>query len=129
MKKILPVLLTVLGMAACADKPSGFVRPYDCIDTRVGTAASTTRTAGLFGKGSEEYGQTLPAVLEPNGMNFWTPQTRDTEQKCVAPYYYADTLLQGFRASHWIVLRLDDADAAARHAAHPAGESRRCVRP
>ena len=103
MKKILPVLLTVLGMAACADKPSGFVRPYDCIDTRVGTAASTTRTAGLFGKGSEEYGQTLPAVLEPNGMNFWTPQTRDTEQKCVAPYYYADTLLQGFRASHWIV--------------------------
>lgn len=73
------------------------------IDTRVGTAASTTRTAGLFGRGSEEYGQTLPAVLEPNGMNFWTPQTRDTEKKCVAPYYYADTLLQGFRNSHWIV--------------------------
>lgn len=36
-------------------------------------------------------------------MNFWTPQTRDTEQKCIAPYYYADTLLQGFRNSHWIV--------------------------
>ena len=54
------------------------------IDTRVGTAP-------------------LPAVLEPNGMNFWTAQTRDTEQKCIAPYYYADSLLQGFRNSHWIV--------------------------
>ena len=74
--------------------------PY--VDTRVGTAASTTKTAGMFGKKSEEYGQTLPAVLEPNGMNFWTPQTRDTERKCIAPYYYKDSLIQGFRNSHWI---------------------------
>lgn len=73
------------------------------IDTRVGTAASTTHTAGMFGKHTEEYGQTLPAVLEPNGMNFWTPQTQDTEQKCIAPYYYRDSLFQGFRNSHWIV--------------------------
>lgn len=73
------------------------------IDTRVGTAASTTHTAGMFGKHTEEYGQTLPAVLEPNGMNFWTPQTQDTELKCIAPYYYRDSLFQGFRNSHWIV--------------------------
>lgn len=73
------------------------------VDTRVGTAASVTKTAGLFGKSTEEYGQTLPAVLVPHGMNFWTPQTRDTEQKCRAPYYYADTRIQGFRNSHWIV--------------------------
>lgn len=72
------------------------------IDTRVGTAASTTHTAGMFGKHTEEYGQTLPAVLEPNGMNFWTPQTQDTELKCIAPYYYRDSLFQGFRNSHWI---------------------------
>lgn len=69
----------------------------------IGTAPSEAHTAGLFGKGTEELGQTLPAVLVPNGMNFWTPQTRDTEQKCVAPYYYTDSLLQGFRNSHWIV--------------------------
>ena len=75
--------------------------PY--IDTRVGTAASTMHTAGRFGKGSEEYGQVIPAVLEPHGMNFWTPQTTDTELKCRAPYYYKDTLFQGFRNSHWIV--------------------------
>ena len=72
-------------------------------DTRIGTAASTTLTAGRFGKGSEEHGHTLPAVLEPHGMTFWTPQTRATEQKCICPYYYADTRLQGFRASHWVV--------------------------
>lgn len=73
------------------------------IDTRIGTAMSVTHTAGKFGKNTEEFGQTLPAVLEPNGMNFWTPQTRDTELKCIAPYYYQDSLLQGFRNSHWIV--------------------------
>lgn len=73
------------------------------LNTMVGTAQANTQTAGLFGKGSEEHGQTLPAVLTPNGQNFWTPQTRDTEQKCVAPYYYADSLFQGFRCSHWIV--------------------------
>lgn len=73
------------------------------VDTRVGTAEATTMTAGLFGKGSEEHGQTLPAVGVPHGMNLWTPQTRDTEEKCIAPYYYSDEALQGFRCSHWIV--------------------------
>lgn len=77
--------------------------PLDLVDTRVGTDAAVTRTAGLFGKGSEEHGQTLPAVGVPHGMNLWTPQTRDTEQKCIAPYYYSDPELQGFRNSHWIV--------------------------
>ncbi|MDE6549735.1 MAG: GH92 family glycosyl hydrolase [Muribaculaceae bacterium] len=72
------------------------------VDTRVGTAEATTMTAGLFGKGSEEHGQTVPAVCVPHGMTLWTPQTRDTEEKCIAPYYYADSDLQGFRASHWI---------------------------
>ncbi len=72
------------------------------VDTRVGTAEATTMTAGLFGKGSEEHGQTVPATGIPHGMNLWTPQTRDTEQKCIAPYYYADSTLQGFRCSHWI---------------------------
>lgn len=73
------------------------------IDTRVGTSVSITQHAGLFGKNSEEYGQTIPAVLVPHGMNFWTPQTQDTEQKCIAPYYYRDSLMQGFRNSHWLV--------------------------
>ena len=73
------------------------------INTFTGTSPSITKTAGLFGKKTEEFGQTLPAVLVPNGMNFWTPQTRWTEKKCVAPYYYMDTEFHGFRNSHWIV--------------------------
>jgi len=79
------------------------LRQLNAINTMVGTAPANTKTAGLFGKGSEEHGQTLPAVLSPNGQNSWTPQTRDTEKKCVAPYYYTDSLFQGFRNSHWIV--------------------------
>lgn len=84
-----------------AGNPSD-INPLDYIDTRVGTAYATTNTAGLFGKGSEEHGQTVPAVGVPHGMTLWTPQTRDTEQKCIAPYYYTDSLFQGFRSSHWI---------------------------
>ena len=79
------------------------VRQLAALNTMVGTAPANTRTAGLFGKGSEEHGQTLPAVLVPNGQTFWTPQTRQTEKKCVAPYYYTDSLFQGIRASHWLV--------------------------
>lgn len=73
------------------------------INTRVGTDQAVTRSKGIYGKGSEEHGQTLPAVLVPHGQNFWTPQTRATERKCVAPYYYPDSLLQGIRCSHWLV--------------------------
>ncbi len=95
------MLLLLVGLGACTvggrHEP---LLPY--VDTRIGTASSIHYTS-LFGDGTEEFGQTLPAVLEPNGMNFWTPQTSDGEAKCVAPYYYADTLWQGFRNSHWIV--------------------------
>lgn len=77
-------------------------RLADYVDTRVGTTFATTLTAGKFGKGSEEHGQTVPAAGVPHGMTLWTPQTRDTEKKCIAPYYYDDNALQGFRNSHWI---------------------------
>ena len=100
------VLLCSLAVAAavissCSSAKEESLLPY--VNTLVGTSPSVTNTAGLFGKNTEEFGQTLPAVLEPNGMNFWTAQTRDTELKCIAPYYYQDELLQGFRNSHWIV--------------------------
>lgn len=101
MKYRLSILLSVAICCSCVQKEKESLQVY--VDTRVGTAPSITKTAGLFGKKTEEFGQTLPAVLEPNGMNFWTPQTRDTERKCIAPYYYNDSLFQGFRNSHWIV--------------------------
>lgn len=73
------------------------------MNTLIGTAPSITKGANLHGKkGTEELGQTIPAVQTPNGMNSWTPQTRLTENKCVAPYYYKDSVFYGFRASHWV---------------------------
>ncbi|NDV57723.1 GH92 family glycosyl hydrolase [Bacteroides sp. 519] len=98
---IYSLLLASVFFFSCASPQKEALLPY--VDTRIGTAPSITKTAGNFGKNTEEYGQTLPAVLEPNGMNFWTAQTQNTELKCKAPYYYKDTRIQGFRNSHWIV--------------------------
>lgn len=97
MKKTLAI---IFSLSLCTSVTA--VSPLDYVEPRIGTDYSASATAGMFGKGTEELGQVIPAVLEPNGMNFWTPQTRDTERKCVAPYYYYDDMLQGFRNSHWI---------------------------
>lgn len=94
-------LVFISGLIALG-LPASAKTPLDYVDTRIGTDYAETATAGLFGKGSEEHGQTVPAVGVPHGMNMWTPQTRDTEEKCIAPYYFRDSLLQGFRNSHWI---------------------------
>ncbi len=101
MRYFLSLIFALYFSCGCVRQHQATLLSY--IDTRVGTSSSTMHTAGKFGKGSEEYGQTLPAILEPNGMNFWTPQTRDTELKSISPYYYNDSLFQGFRNSHWIV--------------------------
>jgi putative alpha-1,2-mannosidase len=54
----------------------------DLVNVMIGTAAE---------------GQTFPATGVPFAMTQWTPQTRAGEGKCVAPYYAADTKIQGFR--------------------------------
>ena len=53
------LLIIAMVMVAVVSQSAGTV---DFVDTRVGTAFATTQTAGLFGKGSEEHGQTIPAV-------------------------------------------------------------------
>jgi predicted alpha-1,2-mannosidase len=68
-----------------------------------GTAASTTFSAIKHSEGgTESLANTIPAVTLPFAMTQWVPQTRLTEKKCQAPYYYKDSLLTGFRATHWI---------------------------
>lgn len=52
--------------------------------------------------GTANEGQTYPATGVPFAMTHWTPQTRAGEIKCVAPYYYADRAIQGFRGSHFL---------------------------
>lgn len=74
-----------------------FVQPL------AGTAVSGTDAAKKHSEASsEQYANTIPAVSTPFAMTQWTAQTRKAEQKCVAPYYYSDSLINGFRASHWL---------------------------
>ena len=68
-----------------------------------GTASSTTTAAQKHSEaGSEKNANTIPAVGVPFGMTQWTPQTRTTETKCIPPYFYKDSLISGFRGTHWI---------------------------
>lgn len=101
---IASVLVSGIFIGSC--KESGISRQRGLIqyvDPLVGTAASTTESARKHSEaGSELKGQTFPAVGVPHGMTHWTPQTRATENKCIAPYYYRDSLFQGFRGSHWL---------------------------
>lgn len=77
--------------------------PVDYVATMIGTAPSATESAKAHSEaGSELKGQTIPAVGVPNGMTQWTPQTRPSETKCIAPYYYNDSKFQGFRGTHWL---------------------------
>jgi predicted alpha-1,2-mannosidase len=61
--------------------------PYEQVHPLVGTAHE---------------GQTSPFVGPPYAMTSWTPETRPSEAKCVAPYYFADKQITGFRGSHWM---------------------------
>ena len=89
-----------IGMTACSNGSSPDLIRY--VNPLTGTGASTTISAMTFSAGTESLAQTTPNVCTPNPMTLWTPQTRATEVKCVAPYYYKDSLMQGFRGSHWI---------------------------
>jgi predicted alpha-1,2-mannosidase len=64
------------------------------------SAAVVDEVNGLIGTSAD--GQTFPATGVPFAMTQWTPQTRAGEVKCVAPYYVADTRIQGFRGSHFL---------------------------
>ncbi|HEX2968563.1 MAG TPA: GH92 family glycosyl hydrolase [Bacteroidales bacterium] len=76
--------------------------PYKYVDPLIGTGTAKTAAALKHGSGTESKGQTFPAVGRPFGMTQWTPETRTTELKCVAPYYYNDKYITGFRGSHWM---------------------------
>jgi predicted alpha-1,2-mannosidase len=67
-----------------------------------GTAASTTAAALKHSEGGEQNANTIPSVCVPFAMTQWTPQTRESEKKCLPPYYYRDSLLTGFRGTHWL---------------------------
>lgn len=76
MKSTLSYLLILCSLfMSCTGHQEESLLSY--VDTRTGTAPSVTHTAGLFGKNTEEYGQTLPAVLEPQRNELLdSPDTR-----------------------------------------------------
>jgi len=75
----------------------------DYVDPLIGTGIATTPSAQRHSvSGSELRGQTYPAVGVPHGMTQWSPQTQYSEKKCLPPYYYEDSKIQGFRATHWM---------------------------
>lgn len=73
-----------------------YVQPFS------GTSASTTLASQHIEDKTERLANTIPAVAPPFAMTQWTPQTQLSETKCLAPYYYNNNKIYGFRASHWI---------------------------
>ena len=92
------VLIPLLGCTP-GNNPLEYV---NYVNPLIGTAPSTTISAMKHGHGSENNAQVVPSVTTPFGMTNWTPQTKETERKCLAPYYYTDSVIQGFRGSHWL---------------------------
>jgi predicted alpha-1,2-mannosidase len=96
MKILIGTMLIFSGLFISAQAPLNYVNPF------IGTAPATTESAKRHGAGTEEKGQTFPAIGRPFGMTQWTPETRTTEEKCISPYYYNDKNITGFRGSHWM---------------------------
>ena len=92
-------LIMLLISTGCQKKTVNVIR---YVNPLIGTGKSTGPVVSKHTQGSEAWGQVTPAVSTPFGMTQWTPQTRDTENKSVAPYYYGGKKIQGFRGSHWL---------------------------
>jgi len=76
--------------------------PIQYVNPLIGTAKTTT-TAGLrHGGGTEHNAQVQPSVTMPFGMTNWSAQTTNLEKKCTSAYYYKDSVITGFRGSHWL---------------------------
>lgn len=99
--KCLPLLILPILMFGC----TGNSEPTDWtqyVDPLIGTAKSTT-VAGLgLGAETEQNAMVQPSVTMPFGMTNWSPQTNNLEKKCTSAYYYKDSVITGFRGSHWL---------------------------
>jgi len=96
-----PISILFLSiLISCGQKETKNFIQY--VDPLIGSAPATTISAKERHGDHVGHGQTIPAVTAPFGMTQWTPQTNDTEQKCIAPYYFGGKLLQGFRATNWL---------------------------
>lgn len=95
MKKIVLTIVCMLMAIATHGSKKSLIR---YIDPQIGTGSVNHD----YQHGRDNYGQCMPAVLVPYGMNFWIPQTGKTEAHGVSPYYDNAEKIQGFRNSHYI---------------------------
>ncbi len=95
------ILSTAFG---CAEPPKGMEQPdlAQYVNPLIGTAKTTTIAGLRHGGGTEHNAQVQPSVTVPFGMTNWTPQTNNVENKCKSAYYYKDSIITGFRGSHWL---------------------------
>lgn len=92
--------ISILLLISCNNEPAKNYIQY--VDPLIGTGPATTISAKERAGDHVGNGQTVPAVTAPFGMTQWTPQIQNSEKKCMAPFYHRGTILQGFRASHWL---------------------------
>ncbi|MDN5211734.1 GH92 family glycosyl hydrolase [Fulvivirgaceae bacterium BMA12] len=99
-------LFAFLIIQSCStpNEPKAELSLIQFVDPMIGTDRAKTISAIKHSEsgGTEDLANTFPAVGNPNAMTNWTPQTRATEKKCLSPYYYFDTLFQGFRGSRFM---------------------------
>lgn len=93
---LLPIIL--FGCKVNIDKKdlTQFVNPL------IGTAKTTTIAGLRHGSGTEQNAMIQPSVTMPFGMTNWCAQTNNVEKKCTSSYYYKDSIMTGFRGSHWL---------------------------
>jgi predicted alpha-1,2-mannosidase len=100
-------VIIILPLVFCSCKASGFLSKETTdftkyVDPIIGTSKTTTISGLRHGTGSEQNAQVEPDVTVPFGMTNWTAQTQNTEKKCIAAYYYKDSVITGFRGTHWL---------------------------
>ncbi|MGC4102172.1 GH92 family glycosyl hydrolase [Ferruginibacter sp.] len=99
--KIKKIIASAILFAVCIISHAQNLLQY--VQPLSGTASSTTIAALKHSEtGSEQNANTIPAVTVPFAMTQFTAQTRQTENKCIPPYFYKDSLFSGIRATHWI---------------------------
>lgn len=98
---LVALLSTILG---CTDneKNGNDADLAQYVNPLIGTAKTTTIAGLRHGGGSELNAQVQPSVTVPFGMTNWSPQTNNVETKCTSAYYYKDSVITGFRGSHWL---------------------------
>ena len=95
------ILLFAFLLPGCGEN----IEPTDWtqyVNPLIGTAKTTTIAGLRHGGGTEHNAQVQPSVTMPFGMTNWSAQTTNTEKKCTSAYYYKDSVITGFRGSHWL---------------------------